>query len=66
MFNDKYSDKNGAEGARTPDLCLAKAALSQLSYGPGVEKRRPNSRLEMGKFLFRRIGVRNQVWGYER
>ena len=24
----------GAAGDRTPDLCLAKAALSQLSYGP--------------------------------
>ena len=24
----------GAEGIRTPDLRLAKAALSQLSYGP--------------------------------
>jgi hypothetical protein len=25
----------GAEGIRTPDIRLAKAALSQLSYGPG-------------------------------
>ena len=25
----------GAEGDRTPDLCIANAALSQLSYGPG-------------------------------
>jgi hypothetical protein len=25
----------GAEGTRTPDIRLAKAALSQLSYGPG-------------------------------
>lgn len=25
----------GAEGIRTPDFCLAKAALYQLSYGPG-------------------------------
>ena len=24
----------GAEGARTPDLCNANAALSQLSYSP--------------------------------
>jgi hypothetical protein len=24
----------GAEGDRTPDLCIANAALSQLSYGP--------------------------------
>ena len=24
----------GAEGDRTPDFCLAKAALSQLSYSP--------------------------------
>ncbi len=26
--------KSGAEGNRTPDLCSAIAALSQLSYGP--------------------------------
>jgi hypothetical protein len=26
----------GAEGDRTPDLCIANAALSQLSYGPGI------------------------------
>jgi hypothetical protein len=24
----------GAEGDRTPDLCIANASLSQLSYGP--------------------------------
>ena len=29
-------DSGGAGGARTPDLRLAKAALSQLSYGPVV------------------------------
>ena len=28
--------KSGAEGARTPDLCNANAALSQLSYSPGT------------------------------
>ena len=28
----------GAEGARTPDFCLAKAALSQLSYSPKGNK----------------------------
>jgi hypothetical protein len=27
----------GAEGARTPDLCNANAALSQLSYSPAVK-----------------------------
>ena len=26
--------KSGPEGTRTPGLCHAKAALSQLSYGP--------------------------------
>jgi hypothetical protein len=31
----------GAEGIRTPDLRRAKAALSQLSYGPA---RRPGSK----------------------
>ena len=25
----------GAKGDRTPDLCIANAALSQLSYCPG-------------------------------
>ena len=28
---------SGAEGIRTPDLRRAKAALSQLSYGPGTK-----------------------------
>ena len=28
--------EDGAEGIRTPDLLLAKEALSQLSYGPDV------------------------------
>ena len=27
----------GAEGTRTPDFCLAKAALFQLSYGPPAD-----------------------------
>jgi hypothetical protein len=27
----------GAEGIRTPDLRRAKAALSQLSYSPGID-----------------------------
>ena len=30
-----FSLRGGAEGIRTPDLRRAKAALSQLSYGPG-------------------------------
>ncbi len=30
--------KNGPEGIRTPDLCRAKAALSQLSYRPFLWK----------------------------
>ena len=34
------SNFNGAEGDRTPDLCLAKAALSQLSYSPFVPQHR--------------------------
>jgi hypothetical protein len=28
--------KDGAEGIRTPDLRLAKAAFSQLNYGPSA------------------------------
>lgn len=31
----RFSDINGVEGIRTPDLRVANAALSQLSYGPG-------------------------------
>ncbi len=32
---DKQTKGNGgAEGARTPDLCVANAPLSQLSYSP--------------------------------
>ena len=27
---------SGDEGTRTPDFCFAKAALSQLSYIPGL------------------------------
>lgn len=30
----RFSDINGVEGIRTPDLRVANAALSQLSYGP--------------------------------
>jgi hypothetical protein len=29
-----FQSDGGAEGDRTPDLCNAIAALSQLSYGP--------------------------------
>ena len=32
--------RGGAEGTRTPDIRLAKAALSQLSYGPAVQPTR--------------------------
>ncbi len=27
-------EEDGAEGIRTPDLCVANASLSQLSYSP--------------------------------
>ena len=30
----RWRSHNGAEGNRTPDLSVANAALSQLSYGP--------------------------------
>jgi hypothetical protein len=30
-------ESGGAEEDRTPDLCIANAALSQLSYGPFAE-----------------------------
>jgi hypothetical protein len=32
--------RSGAEGARTPDLCNANAALSQLSYSPALARTR--------------------------
>jgi hypothetical protein len=35
LQNGTLSHESGAEGIRTPDLRRAKAALSQLSYGPG-------------------------------
>ena len=31
-----FQKNNGAEGDRTPDLCSAIAALSQLSYSPAI------------------------------
>ncbi len=34
MGGTANSKNGGAEGDRTPDLCSAIAALSQLSYGP--------------------------------
>ena len=40
--------RNGAEGDRTPDLCSAIAALSQLSYSPdlGACKPSPDQRFQ--------------------
>jgi hypothetical protein len=35
----RQSQPGGAEGTRTPDIRLAKAALSQLSYGPVFDRR---------------------------
>jgi hypothetical protein len=35
---------HGAEGSRTPDLCSAIAALSQLSYGPGQPEKSMGAR----------------------
>ena len=37
---DARIDMYGAEGDRTPDLCSAIAALSQLSYSPGMPDER--------------------------
>ncbi len=39
---------NGAEGARTPDLCNANAALSQLSYSPMKQYETGGQRLNPG------------------
>ena len=33
---DEGQERSGAEESRTPDLCIANAALSQLSYRPRV------------------------------
>src|ERR1700693_5989967 len=33
---NQFSKSSGAEGDRTPDLCSAIAALSQLSYSPAM------------------------------
>ncbi len=33
-FSAQSGLESGAEGIRTPDLCIANAALSQLSYRP--------------------------------
>ena len=38
---------SGAEGNRTPDLCSAIAALSQLSYGPVFKPGMGGTRLEL-------------------
>ncbi len=35
LLSELSRARGGAEGTRTPDIRLAKAALSQLSYGPG-------------------------------
>ena len=39
---------SGAEGIRTPDLSVANAALSQLSYGPDSASLRRNRRPPVG------------------
>ena len=39
LYQLSYGGVNGAEGSRTPDLRIANAALSQLSYSPGNHAR---------------------------
>jgi|TARA_B100001741_G_scaffold306237_1_gene299423 hypothetical protein len=36
IMNFRFNINGGAEGTRTPDILLAKQALSQLSYSPKV------------------------------
>jgi len=43
----------GVEGDRTPDLCNAIAALSQLSYDPENQLRIINYQLRMSKSVNR-------------
>lgn len=45
---------SGDGGIRTPDLCLAKAALSQLSYAPltaDFQKESPQKCVTLGQLL---------------
>jgi hypothetical protein len=48
--------RSGAEGDRTPDLCSAIAALSQLSYSPAITRRTVLELLE----LIRRTGSKQK------
>ena len=41
--------KSGPEGTRTPGLCHAKAALSQLSYGPKKNLDYPSTEADRSK-----------------
>ncbi len=43
------SESNGAEGSRTLDLCIANAALSQLSYRPDLASAIWGMRADAGK-----------------
>ena len=52
-------EKRGAEGDRTPDLLLAKQALSQLSYCPFKQ---PASATGGGFYLVQRTTGRNISW----
>ena len=52
----------GAEGIRTPDLRLAKAALSQLSYGPDVATRVGQPGIEPGTSVL--SGLRSSRLSY--
>lgn len=52
----------GDEGIRTPGLCLAKAALSQLSHIPGRSKNVQPISVSAG----RRIGASNSIRHAER
>ena len=38
LYQLSYGGLYGAEGDRTPDLSVANAALSQLSYGPSYQR----------------------------
>ncbi len=53
LFSLKFI--GGVEGDRTPDLCNAIAALSQLSYDPEIQWKTENAKLKMenqNKFQF--------------
>ena len=49
--------KGGAEGDRTPDLCIANAALSQLSYRPNRDAESSFCAVSVNRKTARGVGL---------